>query len=215
MIYLFYPNDSSIQFLDELLDFFSEEIKQERIIVIRCEASEESYKYCKEQLKNIEENSAFAFIGHGTPDFLYGGASNEFPKRPLFSIDDMHHLINKKAVFMSCYSEQLLIKSRRHRNYSDCIGFGLLPSDIQETNGKKYLEKLDLNSVDIYEFQKSLVDVFTIVIYSLLNDELNTEKIVDNVRLSINMKINENILINKNIKLANLLYYFDSEIHFD
>lgn len=166
-------------------------------------------------MKAIEENAVVAFIGHGTPDYLYGGASSNFLKKPLFSIEDMHHLMNKKAIFMSCYSEQLLKKSRRHRNYSDCIGFGLLPSDLQETHGKSYLERLDLNSVDIKDFQKSLVEIFTIVISSFLNSNVKTEEVVDSVKLSINMKINDSILKNKNIKLANLLYYFGSEIHFD
>jgi hypothetical protein len=215
MIYLFYPNDSTLQFLDSLLDLFFEEIELGHIIVIRCEASLVAYEYCKEQLKMTEKNSTVVFVGHGTPDFLYGGENNSFPKKPLFSIDDMHFLVNKKAIFMSCYSEQLLRKSRQHRAYSDCIGFGLLPSDIKETIGKNYLEKLNLNPVDICEFQKSLVEVFAKIISIILNENLRTEELVDKVKLFINMKINNNVLKNKNIKLANLLYYFYSEMHFD
>lgn len=215
MIYLFYPNDDSIKFLDSLLDTFAEEIHNGRICLIRCEASLKSYQICKDSLKNIPENSTVVFIGHGTPDCLYGGAKGEFLKQPLFSVEDMRYLINRRAIFMSCYSEKLLKKSRRQRKHSECIGFGLLPSDLEETVGKKYLEKLNLTMNEIEKFQNCLVDVFAKLISLLLNDDLNTVQVVDGVKLFINMRVNKEILIHKNIKLANLLYYFYNEMHFD
>jgi len=215
MIYLIYPKDPTTSFLDILLDNFSSSISEGKVQVLNCEASDDSYSVAKKNIQAIPDDSKIIFMGHGTPSILYGGASQTFVKKSLIKSSDMDTFKNKTLILMSCYSASLLKSSRRIRNYSDSIGFGLLPSDLSETTVKSNVEKLKLNESDIKNYQQCLVDIFSKLIDLLLNTTNTTEQIVNKLRLLINTNINTNILEADNTKLASLLYFTNVDIHYD
>lgn len=215
MIYLIYPEDPTTSFLGEMLEKFSPSIEVGRVCLITCKASNESYEKAKKHIQEIPERSNVIFMGHGTPSVLYGGATELYPRQTLINLNEMHIFNNKTLILMSCYSTELLKSSRRQRNFADSIGFGLLPSDLSETVGKPYLEKLNLNKSDIKDYQQCLIDIFSELTDLLLNTTNTTEQIVDKLKLLINTKINTNILDFNNNKLASLLYFTNVEIHHD
>lgn len=215
MIYLIYPSDPSTSFLDRLIEKFAASIEEGKVRLIECQALDISYEKSIEEIKKIPEHSKVIFMGHGTPTVLYGGASESFQRKALIELKDMSIFNNKTLILMSCYSTSLLKSSRKHRGYSDSIGFGLLPSDLSETKGKAYLDKLNLNKSNIEEYQICLVDIFEELTYLLLNTDKSTKQIVDRLKLLINTKINDNVLMLGNTALANLLYYTNVEIHQD
>lgn len=212
MIYLIYPSDSSTSFLDKLIDNFQQSISNNEVVVISCEANDISYSEAFKEIKKIPDNSSVIFMGHGTPEILYGGASLEYPRRALVNLNDMSVFKNKKITLMSCYSSQLLQSSRRQRNYADAIGFGLLPSDLSEIEGKSELEALQLDKSDIIKYQQCLVEIFS-ELTKLLLKNVTIEKIIVKLRLIINSKINDSILVCNEVKLAHLLFYTVAHIY--
>jgi len=215
MIYLIYPVDPSISFLDKILERFSDSIEHGSVQLIRCEASDESYAIAKDTINEIPENSKIIFMGHGIPSAIYGGASELYERKFLISLREMNTFKNKTLVLMSCYSGKLLLSSRKDRNFSSSLGFGLLPSELLETKGKSKFEKLNLIESDIEDYQSCLVEMFCKLTDLLLNTTQTTEQIADKLKLFINTKINTCIFELDNRKLANLLYFTHEDMHHD
>jgi hypothetical protein len=215
MIFLVYPSDPSTHFLQQLLDQFSESIKVKKVCLIVCEASDMSYEEARRAMKETPEGSTIIFMGHGTPDKLYGGTNDNFSRKAFITIRDMPAFTNRTLIFMSCYSANFLKASRQIRNYNNSIGFGLLPSDLNEMQNKSQLNKLDFNESDINQFRQCLIEIFSELTNHLLTTNKSVEQVVDHIKLFINCKINSCILNEDNSKLANLLFYMNSEIHYD
>ncbi|MRF67381.1 hypothetical protein GIJ48_12905 [Escherichia coli] len=211
MNYVIFPNDDSTAFLGSIIDSLKSFIDSNDITIITCEASKDGYINSFNEIKSINNYSKVLFIGHSTEDVLYGGMSTSFDREPLISLKDMKLFKDTELFFLSCFSNKLLEKSRTHRNYSSCIGFGLLPSEIKEVDAHKQMRNLQLTKDDIEDFKKLLVEIMNNVIPTFFSEKNNVDKVFNLMKLTINKKINDIILSNGNIKLAKILYHVVNE----
>lgn len=211
MNYVIFPNDDSTVFLGTIIDNLKLFIAPSDITIITCEASKDGYIDSLNEIKSINAHSKVLFIGHSTEDVLYGGMSSSFDREPLINLKDMKLFKDCELFLLSCFSNRLLEKSRSSRNYSSCIGFGLLPSEVKEVDAHKQMRSLQLTKDDIEDFKNLLIETMNNVIPLFFSESNNIDKVYNLMKLTINKKINDIILSNGNIKLANIFFYVVNE----
>lgn len=211
MYYLIYPNDSSISFMDPILNNLRIYINSGLLILINCEPNLGSYQESLKQISGIAGNSRVIFIGHSTASILYGGKSCDFDKRPLIELSQMSIFKNVELFLISCFSEKLLKSSRKHRNYSKCLGFGLLPSELDEVEAHPAMRKLSLDQNDINVFKENLADVFCSVLGFMISNNTSLDEAYNYFKIITHRKTNDLILKENNEKVAEIFFYVSQE----
>lgn len=215
MIYIIYPSDSSTLFLQGIISPLRKNMSCENLKVIRIEASDESYQDAITEIALIPNSSFVLFMGHGTGTEIYGGESRDFSKKCLFKKNDMGIFKNKDLLLLSCYSSTLLQSSRTIRNYSNSIGFGALPSGMEEVNASSKLRKQNLDSLMIDDYKKVIVEcVFQSILLSF-NEEYSFEQLYHYLKLTINRKISRLVIDEEKRTLADLLFQLQLDIRFE
>jgi hypothetical protein len=116
----------------------------------------------------------------------------------------------KSLFVISCFSAKLLKSTRISRGYSPCVGFGLLPSELEEVISHSKLNQLNLSQSDIDFFKDFLCELVNkSVVYFFLND---INRLFSYIKILVNRKITEIILSKNNLKVAEILYYVVNEI---
>lgn len=209
-MYLIFPSDPTTNFLQQVIDdtlvLFPE------INVIRCAANEESYVATKESLEAIPEGRTIFFVGHGSPSTLYGGASHEFEKRPLITLKNINLFKNSKLILMACNSTGFIKSSRPMRNFSDGLGFGLLPSEMEELQTNRKIRELGLTEIELDKFKGILVDLFKKIIATVAKGEKCIESLAFFVSAYISKLINELVADSNFVKVAKLLFYVKKDL---
>lgn len=215
MYYLIYPNDPTTYFMNPIIKSLKSYIENGSLILISCEANLNSYKDSIEKIREIPENSIVIFIGHSTNSILYGGQSINFEKKPLLELSQMSIFKNIELFLISCFSEKLLKSSRGQRNYSKCLGFGLLPSELQEVVAHSAMRRLELNQTDINIFRFHLADIFCSVLNYMISNNSSLDMAYNYFKIITHKKTNDLILNEKNDKVAELFFYVSQEAILD
>ncbi|AYA03194.1 hypothetical protein BEN74_10365 [Acinetobacter sp. WCHAc010034] len=215
MYYLIYPDDPTIYFMNPIIKKLKSYIENGSLVLISCEADLNSYKDSVSKIRKIPENSKVIFIGHSTTSILYGGQSTDFQKRPLLELSQMSIFKNIELFLISCFSEKLLKSSRSQRNYSKCLGFGLLPSELQEVVAHSSMRKLALDQDDINIFKFHLADIFCSVLNYMISNNTSLDEAYNYFKIITHKKTNELILVDKNEKVAELFFYVSQEALLD
>lgn len=215
MKYLIFPDDPSVYFMDLVLKQISGFIDDGSIKVIKCDANDESYFTTSRLIENIPPGSKIVFIGHSTPALVYGGMSKDYPRKPLVKLNNMSIFRDKELLLVSCFSMKLLESSRRYRNYSKCMGFGLLPSELDEVQAHKGMKNINLNKSDIEGFKLVLSQLMARTMEYLLEYDCPMEKVLSYFKIITNKEINDNLLNGGNRKVAEILFYVVNEVKAD
>ena len=209
-MFLIFPNDRSTEFLKSVVDKAEELISN--LIIIKCSASDESYSDAIEQLKNISKGETVIFIGHGCPTKLYGGENKSFSKKELISLKNVSLFKDVKLILMACNSSDFIRSSRKMRNFSEALGFGLLPSDMNELAKNKKIRELNLTELEINKFKEILIDLFSRIIDLVANFDKSIEELKFFVSTYISVLINNLIGKGNMTNVAKLLFYVRKEL---
>ncbi len=215
MYYLIYPNDPTTYFMNPIIKSLKSYIEDGSLILINCDADLKSYKDSVEKIKEIPKNSRVIFIGHSTNSILYGGQSPDFERKSLVELSQMSIFKNIELFLISCFSEKLLKSSRGQRNYSKCLGFGLLPSELQEVVAHSAMRRLELNQTDINIFKFHLADIFCSVLNYMISNNTSLDMAYNYFKIITHKKTNDLILNEKNDKVAELFFYVSQEAILD
>jgi len=208
---IIFPKDPSILFLKTIIKKLEEkEIKFDLIEVFPNQAS---YDSTIDKLKATNDNDLIIFLGHGSPDRIYGGESDDFNKKALVKISEMNIFKDKNLFLLACDSTSLLKSSFNIAKIKKSIGFGPLPTELTELNSTKF-KSLGATEETIEEFKTKITKIISnSLIYFLINyDDLSLLDLKDNITLLINKEINNSILSEKNRPLADLLFYMKTDL---
>lgn len=104
----------------------------------------------------LEKANSIVFLGHGSTNCLYGTSLNPM-------IDDksgnLDLLRNKRLIFFACRSEGFI----KEYNLHDGLGFGFIPTTLDDASEGRKLHKLDittLDSLDLDFFKDSIVRIW-------------------------------------------------------
>lgn len=209
-MYLIFPSDPTTEFLQEVIDESIQNFPE--IKLIQCGATKKSYDDTIATLNKIPKGGIVFFIGHGSPNSLYGGATSEIDKKPILTLNNINLFKDFKLILMACNSASFLKSSREMRGFSDGLGFGLLPSEMGELQVNRKIRELELTEGDLEQFKKILIDLFKKVIAKVARGEKSIESLANFVSTYICSLIN-NLVINENeTKVAKLLYYVKKEL---
>lgn len=209
-MYLIFPNDPTTEFLQEVIDFTKEYYPQVR--VVNCSASNESYAETLDILEAIPEGGTIFFIGHGSPNTLYGGASNGIEKKSLITLKNVNLFKHSQLILMACNSSDFIKSSRPMRHFSDGLGFGLLPSEIIELQKNRKIRELKLSEEELNKFKVILISLFKNIIAKVANGEKCMERLAFFVSTYLSKSINELIADENASKIAKLLFYIKKDI---
>ncbi|MDI3325394.1 hypothetical protein QKW35_13510 [Pontibacterium granulatum] len=213
MIYIIFPVDPSTSFLSSAIDVIKEGIGDISINVITIEASDEAYRRAKAEVQEIPDGAFVLFMGHGTSKSLYGGCSKDFKRKDFLVTNDLHFFKGKDLFLLSCHSSSLLYSSRKQRNHSNALGFGALPSDMDEANSNNKLASLGLSNEDIAAYREFLATCIPSAIVHYFQNGYKFEFIEQYLIYLLNKEINRLVLEDKNRPLAGLIFSMRTEIN--
>src|SRR5690554_2680552 len=108
--------------------------------LIEVQPNNASYKNCLDKITELPENSTILFLGHGQDNQIYGGELlDSFPKQPLVKRNEMGIFKNQNLFLLACDSASLIKSSFRIAKTNKAIGFGPLPTEIEEVESDKKL----------------------------------------------------------------------------
>ncbi|OEE32009.1 hypothetical protein ACODG7_00545 [Vibrio anguillarum] len=215
MKYLIFPDDPSVYFMNSVIEKISTFIEDGSVTLIKCNASDDGYKTAYKLIEEIPKGSKVVFIGHSTPALIYGGMSEEYLRKPLVRLKNMSVFKDKELLLVSCFSMKLLESSRNYRNYSKCMGFGLLPSELEEVEAHRGIRNLSLDFEDIENFKSDFSQLMASTMEYFLETDSSMEKLFSYFKIITNKKINENLLCGGNRKVAEVLFYVVNEVNLD
>ncbi|MDM8162153.1 hypothetical protein QUH73_20205 [Labilibaculum sp. K2S] len=182
--------------------------------LIEVHPSEESYRSCIDSISKLPENNTIIFLGHGQDNQIYGGELlDDFPKQPLVKRNEMGIFKNQNLFLLACDSASLIKSSFRIAKTNKAIGFGPLPTEIEEVKNDKKLANEGITSATIELFKQEINET---VILSLLEYFKDKSKdfifLKDYLNLHLNKRINKAILEDNNKNLADLLFNMKNDM---
>ncbi len=181
--------------------------------VIKIHPTDTSYIDGIEAIKNIPKNSTIIFLGHGEPTMIYGGESENYVKKKLISTQEMQIFEQQNIFILACNSSTLLKNSFRLSKFNKSIGFGSLPTSIQEIEDDSKLSKYDFTIEIIEEYKKSLIEVISEAFkYFFENEMFDFILLKDYIELLLNKRINQAVLKENRPLLGDLLFKTNKEM---
>lgn len=208
MIQIIISIDPSTHFLFEIID----KLKYYGINhnVYEIYPNDESYKSTFEIISNLKRDSRVLFLGHGQAHQLYGGESLEsFPKKAFIKLEEMNVFHNQHLFLLACNSANLIKSSFRQAKMTKSIGFGGLPTSLEEIENDTKLSSEGISEETIEDFKNEIIDTVSKAL-SLHYQDFN--KLSDYLALYLDQRINNAVLVKKNRHLADLLYRMRSEM---
>lgn len=208
MIHIIFSIDPSTEFLYSIVKEL--EISGLKFELLEVQPDEKSYIDTFDTISKFEKNSVIIFLGHGQPNQLYGGEClDSFPKRPFIKLSEMHIFQEQYLFLLACDSANLIKSSFRLSKIKKCIGFGGLPTSIEEVENDKRLSAEGISEKTIEDFKSEIVYTVSIAL-KLYNNDFN--KLTDYLRLIIDQRIIHAVLIKQDRSLADLLFKMRNEI---
>jgi len=166
--------------------------------------NDESYSKIFDIICSLERNSRVLFLGHGQSNQLYGGEClDSFPKKPFIKLSEMSVFKEQHLFLLACDSAELIKSSFRQSKMSKSIGFGGLPTSMEEVEKDKKLSSGGISEQTIEDFKSEIVCTVSKAI-SLHYQDFN--KLSDYLTLLLDQRINNSVLVKKDRNLADLLY---------
>lgn len=164
-------------------------------------------------IKDIPDNSTIIFLGHGTATMIYGGESKQFEKKKLISIQEMRIFENQNIFILACESSKLLKSSFRLSKFNKSIGFGSLPTSIEEIENDSKLSKYSFTIEIIEEYKNALIKIISDAFkYFFENRIFDFILLKDYIELLMNKRINQAVLEENNPLLGDLLFKTKNEM---
>lgn len=202
MIHIIISIDPSTQFLFEIIA----EIKQygTNCNVYEIHPNNESYSKTFDIISNLERNSRVLFLGHGQSNQLYGGECiDSFPKKAFIKLNEMSIFKEQHLFLLACNSADLIKSSFRQSKTIKSIGFGELPTSIEEVEKDKKLSSEGISEKTIEDFKNEIVYTVSNALISYYDD---FNKLSDYLALLLDQRINYAVLVKKDRNLADLLF---------
>lgn len=201
MIYIIISIDPSTQFLFEIINNLKKSGLEFKVLEIH--PNEESYAKTLEEISSFEKKSKIIFLGHGQSNQLYGGESlNLFPKKAFVKLTEMNIFQEQNLFLLACDSASLIKSSFRQSRVIKSIGFGGLPTSLEEVEKDKKLSAEGISEQTIEDFKNEIVNTVSIAL-ALHHKDFN--RLSDYLTLLIDQRINNAILVKKDRNLADLL----------
>ncbi len=202
MIQIIISIDPSTQFLFEIVAKLKHYGTNCNVYEIH--SNDESYSKTFDIISNLERNSRILFLGHGQSNQLYGGEClDSFPKKAFIKWNEMSVFKDQHLFLLACDSADLIKSSFRHSKMSKSIGFGGLPTSMEEVEKDKKLSSESISEETIEDFKNEIVYTVSNAI-SLHYQDFN--KLSDYLTLLLDQRINNAVLVKKDRNLADLLY---------
>ena len=202
MIQIIISIDPSIDFLWKIVERLQEKGVEYNLTEIHPTA--ESYEQSLISISQFEKESVVLFFGHGQSNQLYGGENiKSFPKKPIVKINEMSIFQEQYLFLLACDSAGLIKSSFRIAKTKKTIGFGALPTSIEEVENDKKLSAEGISKQTINEFKEAIVETVSEALLLSSNDFIFLK---DYLTLLIDKKINNAILRKNNPNLADLLF---------
>jgi len=213
MIYVIISIDPSTNFLFEIVD----NLKSNdfiKFVLVEIHPNDISYQNSFESISKFEKNSIVLFLGHGQPNQIYGGEiPKQYLKKPIVKLNEMSIFQDQSLFLLACNSSELIKSSFRYSKFVKSIGFGGLPTSIEEIQKDKKLSLEDISNETIEEFKKAIVEtVSESLIYFFKRNDNDFIFLKDYLILLIDKKINESIFLKNNRSLADLLFRMRNEM---
>lgn len=172
--------------------------------------NEHSYSASFEVISKFDRNSIIIFLGHGQSNQLYGGEYlDSFPKKPFIKLNEMNIFKDQYLFLLACDSASLIKSSFRQSKTNKSIGFGGLPTSIEEVENDKKLSVEGISEKTIEDFKTEIVDTVSIALTYYYND---FNRLTDYLTIFIDQRINNAILVKKDRNLADLLFKMRNEM---
>lgn len=208
MIQIVISIDPSTHFLFEIINKLKE--NKVEFEVTKIYPNDESYAESLQIITNFPKKSIVVFLGHGQSDQLYGGEClGSFPKKPIIKSNQMNIFENQFLFILACDSSKLIQRSFQQSKTIKSIGFGGLPTSIEEIIKDKKLFSEGISEETIEEFKK---EILLIISSSLSLYHCDFNKLKDYMILYLDQRIYNAVLIKNNRSLSNLLFKMRSEL---
>lgn len=202
MIHIIISIDPSTQFLFEIitkLKYYGTDCN-----VYEIHPNDESYSKTFDIISNLERNSRVLFLGHGQSNQLYGGECiDSFPKKAFIKLKEMSIFKEQHLFLLACDSADLIKSSFRHSKTIKSIGFGGLPTSMEEVEKDKKLSSEGISEQTITDFKNEIVYTVSNAL-SLYYQDFN--KLSDYLTLLLDKRINNAVLVKNDRNLADLLF---------
>lgn len=202
MIKIIISIDDSTQFLYEIISNLNKNGIDFKLYEIQ--PNEEYYLKCFEEVSHFDKDSIIIFLGHGQSNQLYGGEIlNSFPKQPFIKLNQMNIFQEQYLFLLACDSADLIKSSFRQSKSKKSIGFGGLPTSLEEVEKDKKLSAEGISEQTIKDFKNEIVDT---VSNALVLHHKDFNKLSDYLTLLLDQRINNAVLVKKDRNLADLLF---------
>lgn len=208
MIKIIISKDPSTSFLYGII----ENLKSNNVgfELIEIHPSEVSYADSYEVISKLSKSATIVFLGHGTNERLYGGESlPQFEKKSFIKLNEMNIFEGQNLFLLSCNSSGLIQSSYRLSKFNKSIGFGELPTSLQEVENNKRLSTEGILEETIADFKSEIVNIISKALANYHND---FDKLKDYLTLFIDQRINNAVLFKNDRNLADLLFKMRNEM---
>ncbi|OOG18828.1 hypothetical protein BWD42_02385 [Sphingobacterium sp. CZ-UAM] len=208
MIQIIISIDPSTDFLYGIVENFKN--KNINYNLTEIHPNEESYESAFEFISNVTKKTVIIFLGHGQPNLLYGGESSEhFPKRAFVKLNEMAIFEGQYLFLLACNSASLIRSSFKQSKTINSIGFGALPTSLEEVENNRRLESEKISKATIEDFKQEIVITVSDAIIRYHND---FNRLSDYLALLLDQRINNAVLVKKDRLLADLLFHMRKEL---
>lgn len=212
MITIIISIDPSTKFLFEIVESLkSNSIK---FNLIEVHPNTESYTNCLNFIAELSEKNTILFFGHGQDNQIYGGELlGNFTKQALVKKNEMGIFKAQNLFLLACDSASLIKSSFRIAKTNKAIGFGPLPTEIEEIKNDKKLanEGITLDTIEL--FKNAINETITLGLLEYFKDESQGFIFLkDYINLLLNKRINKAILVEDNRNLADLLFNMKNDM---
>jgi hypothetical protein len=212
MIIVIISVDSSTKFLFDIVGSLKSNFIEFELIEVH--PNKESYKSCLNDIAKLPKNTTILFLGHGQENQIYGGELlDDFPKQPLVKRNEMGIFKNQNLFLLACDSASLVKSSFRIAKTNKAIGFGPLPTEIEEIESDKKLANsgITLNTIEL--FKQAINETVSLSLLEYFKDESNDFIFLkDYLNLYLSKRINKAILEEDNMNLADLLFNMKNDM---
>jgi len=202
MLFFIYPKDKTTAFLEPIYLDVLKTLGQESITLISFD--ENSYEDIFNIVKDLPDNAFIMFLGHGRNDKLYGVFDDSHD--PFVESNKMWVFDRKNLFALACKSTHLLTRCFHRTSISQSIGFGNLPTSVEEVEDIKKFQHVKISDEDIDKFKDIIVETVSLSIIKFYKEQLCFSGIYKHLRLLLNKKMNDAVLVDKNRNLAELIF---------
>ncbi|WP_405376874.1 hypothetical protein [Nonlabens sp. Asnod3-A02] len=232
-VLIIHPYDKSTSFLDRIKNHLLAEF-HDSVHYFSIKPNERSHKECLEVIKKFSGNGLLLFMGHGKSNCLYGAKADNYgtlenelikAEQPdsyfyednFINIHNIEVFNEKKIISLSCNSNAQLGKKSVENGAKVFLGFGDLPTSIEELKeqGEESKNGISLGKIE-QALKTEINDIIKKSIRIGINKDYNFLELVKLIQFITNQKISHYLVNQKKLSerklIANYLYTFKQEI---